>query len=279
MPLDLRLDGEVIASVDEQVTGVRIQTARGQTSATGIAPHEGVVDIILDRVAPSGPIRLDQLEAMQAQAIQDRGEEGQPVGFLRDAQVHPSGLRASQGVHDETLREGGVDKELAERTRTNTAPPSRDLASGLSPKDTDVLTARIEAFGQCGDAEKAIEDNPPTDPNMGTVYAGVNDKSSEKQGRSGDGASDSAPLGGPSNQPPPDKGDISGSGSGADGSLSSDSGLGASTDYPGASPSVPKGDGGVPESTPDPDCPPGTDHDHGDKTPPKKATAPTLKKS
>ena len=268
MPFDLRLDGEVIASVDEQVTGVRIQTARGQTAATGIAPHEGVVDIILDRVAPDGPIRLDQLEAMQAQAIQDRGREGQPVGFLRDAQVHPSGLRASQGVHDETLREGGVDKKLGERTRTNTAPPSRDLAGGLSPKDTDVLTARIEAFGDHGDAEKAIEDNPPTDPNMGTVYAGVHDSSSQKQGRSGDGASDSAPLGGPSGQPPPPDGDISGSGSDASGPQS-DSGLGAPpVASPAASPETPKDPffGDKPQDT----TPTGS-------TP--KKTPPTLKKS
>lgn len=158
MPFSLRLDGEVIATVDEQVTAVRVMTARGESSATGIAPHEGVVDIILDRVAPGGPPRLDQIEAAQLQAIRDRSQEGMRVGYARDLQVNPKGLQATQGIHDETLREGGVDPAI--RQSHVVGGPSHDLGSGLSPSDTEVLTARLDAFGQHGDAQRAIRDNP-----------------------------------------------------------------------------------------------------------------------
>lgn len=158
MVFSLRLDGEIIATVDEQVTGVRVMTARGESSATGIAPHEGVVDIILDKVAPGGPPRLDQIEAAQLQAIRDRSQEGMRVGYARDLQVNPKGLQATQGIHDETLREGGVDPAI--RQNHVFGGPSRDLGEGLSPKDTDVLTARLNAFGEHGDAGRAISDNP-----------------------------------------------------------------------------------------------------------------------
>lgn len=161
MPFDLRLDGEVIASVDEQVTGVRIQTSRGETSVTGIAPHEGVVDIILDRVAAGGPPRLDQIESAAMQAIRDRSEEGQVVGYTRDFQVHPSGLRQDQGMHEETLREGGINTRLTRQTRSNGSVPSRDLAEGLNPNDVETRTRRLEAFADHGDTDRAISENQP----------------------------------------------------------------------------------------------------------------------
>lgn len=156
MTFKLRLDGKEIASVDEQVLSVRLQTARGETAATGIAPNEGVVDIILEKVAPGGPIRLDQLEARQMQEIRDRAEEGMSVGFARDFQVNPQGLRADQGVHDETLREGGPRRN----DQTVTSGPSRDLSEGLAQGDTETLTARLEAFAEHGDTDRAISENP-----------------------------------------------------------------------------------------------------------------------
>ncbi len=158
--LDVRLDGEVIATIEEQALAVRIQTSRGETSATGLGPDDGVIDLIIDRVAPGGPPRLDQLEAAQMQALRDRSQEGQPVGYTRDFQVHPSGLSATQGVHNESLREGGVDRELTRRTRANGQVPSVDLGYGLLPGDVETRTARIEAFAGHGDAQRAINDYP-----------------------------------------------------------------------------------------------------------------------
>lgn len=190
MPFKLRHEGKDILTIDEQVTGVRIQTSRGETSVTGVAPHEGVVDIIIDRVAPGGPRRLDQIEASELQDIRDRAEEGEPIGYARDSQVVTAGARADQGVHDETLREGGVKKS----EQGNTNPPQVDLAQGLSAKDTDVLTARIQAFNDGGDAQKAIDDNPPSDQKQTSQ---ATDASSQPEGRSGGAAKDTSPVGGP----------------------------------------------------------------------------------
>lgn len=158
--LDVRLDGEVIATIEEQALAVRIQTSRGETSATGLGPDDGVIDIIIDRVAPGGPMRLDQAEAQVLQDLRDRTPEGSIVGFTRDFQVHPSGLSATQGTHNETLREGGVDRELTRRTRSNGSVPSIDLGHGLLPGDVEIRSARITAFGEHGDAQRAIDDNP-----------------------------------------------------------------------------------------------------------------------
>ncbi len=159
---DIRYEGKSILSVDEQVTAVRLQSSRGETAVTGIAPHEGVIDIILDRVAPGGPPRLDQIEAQSRQAIRDNSEEGAPVGFARDNQVVSQGARMDQGAHDETLREGGVDTAKVRATRSGGQVPSRDLAAGLDKTDTEALTKRLEAFDRHGDADKAIEENGPS---------------------------------------------------------------------------------------------------------------------
>lgn len=155
----IRLDGKVIASVDEQVTALRVQTARGEASVLGIS-DEGVVDIILDKVAPGGPVRLDQLEAFQAQQIRERGREGVLVGQPRHEVVAPAqGQLAKQGLHLETLRPGGVDpKEVGSTVHDH---PLRDLAVGLDTGDVETRTARIEAFAKDGDYDKAIKDNPP----------------------------------------------------------------------------------------------------------------------
>jgi hypothetical protein len=227
MPFSLRLDGEVIASVDEQVTGVRVMTARGESSATGIAPHEGVVDIILDKVAPGGPPRLDQIEAQALQAIRDRSEEGQPVGYARDLLVNPKGLQATQGIHDETLRDGGVDPNV--RQNHVVGGPSRDLGEGLSPKDTDVLTARIEAFGDHGDAQRAISDNPasgsftaesgatsadslssPDDRRTPNQVYGGEGSTSQERGPSGDNADQTSGSSGPAAASGPQVGESEG---------------------------------------------------------------------
>lgn len=156
MPFTVRYQGEPILTVDEQVTAVRVQTARGETSATGITPDEGVIDLVLDLVAPGGPIRLDQLEMAQRQALQDRSPAGTIVGQVRDFQVQPT--RASQGFHDETTREGDVERG---RSQVFTQGPSKDLASGLNSKDTDTLNARLEDYAEHGDADRAIRDNLP----------------------------------------------------------------------------------------------------------------------
>lgn len=156
----LRMNGEVVAEVDEQVTKVRLITAQGEASATGIPLDVGVVDIVLDTVAPGGPPRLDQIEQMEAQAWRDRAREGVPVGNPPLEALAPAeGQRARQGYHVETLRPGGVDRKEQGTTVHN--HPLKDLFGDLEPGDTATRTARIEAFGKHGDYDRALKDNPP----------------------------------------------------------------------------------------------------------------------
>lgn len=156
----LRLDGEVLAEVEEQVTGLRVITPRGEVGATGISPYDSVVDIFLDKVAPGSPPRLDQLEMLQAKEMRDRAEEGQLVGNAPpDGQKLAQGSLNTQGLHVETHRKGGVDRDETQSTVHN--HPLRDLAEGLDPGDHETRTARIEHFGKHGDYDKAIKDNQP----------------------------------------------------------------------------------------------------------------------
>lgn len=158
MTFRVRYQGEDILTIDEQVTGVHLQTARGETSAVGLALTDGVVDLVLDVVMPGSPPRLDQIESANIQAIRDRGEEGVIVGVNPRASTAAPGLLTNQGVHDETLRAGGV------RGQTDVlVHPSRDIAEGLDPNDVDARTARLEAFGDHGDIDRAIKENGPTD--------------------------------------------------------------------------------------------------------------------
>lgn len=143
----LRLDGEIIATTDELVTGIRVQTARGEVSAVGLAPNEGVVDIILDRVAPGGPLRLDQIEAQALQDIRDRQIVGQPVGINPINQTPPTSVPQTNPSTTAAQMIG--------------LHPSMDLSSGLTPGDTDTINQRISDFGDHGDAAKAVADNPP----------------------------------------------------------------------------------------------------------------------
>jgi hypothetical protein len=61
---EIRVNGEKVHETDQQVTGVAIQSARGELYRAGIST-EGVIDIRLDVVRAGDPPRLDQLEALQ----------------------------------------------------------------------------------------------------------------------------------------------------------------------------------------------------------------------
>lgn len=172
----LRVNGETVATTDEQVIGIRVQTARGEVWSGGLAPNEGVADIILDCVAPGGPRRLDQIEGQAMQDIRDRAVEGQSIGNNPLNVVTPS--MAQQGPNDSTLRQGGATPSGVNPISFANMSPSRDLATGLQASDSETLTRRITAFGEHGDANKAIEDNPAggttvtpssNQPGMGTT--------------------------------------------------------------------------------------------------------------
>lgn len=140
MPFRILLDGEEIASVDEQVTRLSVMTSRGVGAEVGIA-DEGAVDIQLTRVVPGGVRRLDELEREQIERDRERAAEGEPVGA--PPTNAPRELNTNQ---------------FGEK---NNPPPDVDLSQGLESDDSDTLTARVNAFSSGGDAQKAIDDNPP----------------------------------------------------------------------------------------------------------------------
>lgn len=161
MTFALRLNGEIIAEIPEQVTGVRLLSSRGQAAAMGISPDDGVIDIVIDTVAPGGPPRLDQLEALAVQQLRDRAEEGVVVGTPPDSMrsVGMGDVRASQGLHLETVRPGGVDVD--EQNSVIYTHPVKDIFAGLDLGDTETRTARANAFAKTGNVDSVIKDYPP----------------------------------------------------------------------------------------------------------------------
>jgi hypothetical protein len=149
---EVRVNGETVHQEAAQVIGISLMSARGELYHGGIST-EGVVDVVLDLVHAGDPLRLDQLEAAQAKtaaAIVENEVTGSTPW------VPSEGMTAKQKIGDSTTRPGG-DGEADEFV----SPPSVDLSQDLDPSDEATLTARVEAFTDSGDAQKAVDDNPP----------------------------------------------------------------------------------------------------------------------
>lgn len=153
MTFRILVDGEEKASCDEQVTRVSIMTPSGVRSEFGIA-DEGAIDIVLTKAQPGGPMRLDHLENLKRQQESKR-VEGLSAGQLPGEA--PKALTDTQGPHS-YIATGEEPSETEQRTVT---PPSVDLAEGLEASDEATRTARLDAYANSGDANKAIKDNPP----------------------------------------------------------------------------------------------------------------------
>src|SRR5918993_5872436 len=82
MTFRILVDGEEVATCDQQVTRVSVMTARGTAAEVGIA-DEGAIDLVLIKAFPGGPIRLDHLEALRAKQENERREglEQGPVDY------------------------------------------------------------------------------------------------------------------------------------------------------------------------------------------------------
>lgn len=168
MAFEVRVNGQTVYKEDAQVDSVSLMSARGELYRAGMAPSDGVIDVVLNRVTSGSPIRLDQLEAAQRKFNADlvKGELAGETPY----QVNPN-MSQQQGVGENTLTPGGVDSEASQQR--SFAPPSRDLAEGLDPQDHETRTARLEAFGQHGDADKAIADHPAPDNRATTAEQGA----------------------------------------------------------------------------------------------------------
>lgn len=153
---EIRVEGETVAKIEEQVVAVRLMSARGELYKAGMTNTDGAIDIKLDKVMPGDPVRLDQLEAFQAR---QRAELVQGLATGQAEHTVDNSIKMSQGNQDYTLRPGGVDSEQSQQG--NFPPPSLDLAQGISPTDGDTLTARINSYNEHGDAQRAIDDNQP----------------------------------------------------------------------------------------------------------------------
>lgn len=155
-------DGEVIHTVEEQVMEVKIRTAHGEGAPTFIS-DDGVVELVISRVAAAGPMRLDQLDAAKDQALRDRAVDGAKVGHNRNAHGDAKLLLTRQGVITDTL---GDD------VGRNEAPdfgslPSRDLSVGFDKDDHEGRTKAIEDFGRDSGNNRldSLTDNAKDDSN------------------------------------------------------------------------------------------------------------------
>lgn len=153
MTFRLLVNGEEVKSFDEQVTRVSLMTSRGVAGIVGIA-DEGSIDLLVEVAQPGGPMRLDHLENLQAQEARERSE-GLAVGNA--PQEVNKELLGSQGSPTYTAQSGGVEAS----SEKYVPPPSRDLTEGLESSDSGTRTARLNAYAASGDADAAIEDNPP----------------------------------------------------------------------------------------------------------------------
>jgi hypothetical protein len=94
---------------------------------------------------------------------------GQPV-HLEEGQVTAVSVQSARGelYRAGISTEGVIDVVLdvvpsggPRRLDQIVAPPSVDLAQGLDPRDEATLSARVEAFNSTGDAQRAVDENPP----------------------------------------------------------------------------------------------------------------------
>jgi hypothetical protein len=161
MAFEVRVNGETVFKTPAQILTVALQSAQGEMFKGGVNSM-GVVDVVLEQVQPGSPPRLDQVEAAQAQFLRSLSE-GQVVGTA--PVQYGSELNVRQGEHTYTTEPGGIPEG---DDTVSYPPPSLDLSTGLDPSDSDALTKRIEAYGEHGDAAKAIADVPPSDPDAPT---------------------------------------------------------------------------------------------------------------
>jgi hypothetical protein len=153
---EVRVNGQPVYKESAQVIGVSLQSARGELYRAGIST-EGIIDLRVEIENPRDPIRLDQLEEArrrwEAEMVQGQITGTAPLQLGND-------MHKRQGFDDSTLRPGGVATMTQQQ---DFGPPSRDLSVDLDPRDSDALTRRLNAYAQHGDADRAIEENGPSE--------------------------------------------------------------------------------------------------------------------
>lgn len=163
-------EGEVILEIEQHVLSAVLRTARGSGPPTFLADDDGVVELVIEKVPTGGPMRLDQLEAAQIQAIQDRATVGEPVGINTNSINGEEArmMRTRQGVRTDTLGEGLGRNEDPPSLR---GFPLRDLTEGRSTPEE--RTKAIEDFDR--DKDSAYDtpsdvggDGDGTPPDAGT---------------------------------------------------------------------------------------------------------------
>lgn len=186
-------EGDVILEIGRQCLSATLRTARGSGPPTFLSDDDGVIELVIEKVPTGGPVRLDQLEAAQVQAIRDRATEGETVGLTdnalsgEDARV----MATRQGVHTDTLGEG--------RGRNEDPPlggfPVKDLAADLDPSDVEGRTAAIEKFnsGRSDDKDRDTDAVAETAPASSQDDAGTSTDSDQSQ-KNVEGSSGKKPL-------------------------------------------------------------------------------------
>lgn len=106
-------EDEVILEIDQQVLSATLRTNRGSGPPTFLDASTGVIELVIEKVPTGGPMRLDQIEAAQILAIQERGTEGETIATQKTLQGKDAGvLNTGQGSHFDTLGKGESDKNI-----------------------------------------------------------------------------------------------------------------------------------------------------------------------
>lgn len=138
MAFEIRVNGEKAWDTEDHVLGISVQSARGEVARVGTAIDDAILNIVVDIATPGGPMRLDHLEALQAEQFRSfrEGEVAGPTPVVQDEES----LQGTQGEHTETVIES------AGLTNPDITPqPSEDDASGTevaspanNPENADV---------------------------------------------------------------------------------------------------------------------------------------------
>lgn len=162
MSFEVRINGQTVWKTERQVEKIAMQSGRGEIGAAGIAPTDGVIDVLVTEVPTGGPLRLDQVENAARQANRER-LEGTDLGAVRSENYNPpeDANKLVQGEHtyqvdnDRPEPGGPVDADGNIRHPSIDDGPTEEeiafhKANGNLPEDGEEETPEDEVAADSG---------------------------------------------------------------------------------------------------------------------------------
>lgn len=150
-------EGKTVLEIEEQVLAASLRTSRGSGKPVFLSSDDGVIELVIEKAAPGGPMRLDQLEQKQIRDIQDRSTEGEVVGTVPDTLNGPEAriMRTPQGTITDTVGSGIFRDPVGLN-----AFPTEDL--GKDADSVEERNRRISEFDNKGsEPEQKASDPEP----------------------------------------------------------------------------------------------------------------------